>query len=118
VQDYSEIDGIPAPQMHEIAPLLPMEIDNDGSKTYTTNHVKEYVKNSTRIALPLIKSYPLYFRGVYEQESSYICYFIDNFRNKMYHYSEMMFEVQINNHHYAQAYAELYIKLREEGIIS
>jgi hypothetical protein len=78
VQDYSEIDGIPAPQMQEIAPLLPPKI------WFITNEIEFFHYNN------------------------YIGYDTYN----------QIFEVLINDHHYAQAYAELYIKLREEGITS
>jgi hypothetical protein len=78
---------VPAPQMHDIAPLLPKIVINNELTTYY-------------IDLVTLDSGNQYLR--YNTEKG-ICY------------KEL--KVEIKNHHYAQAYAELYIKLKNEGLL-
>lgn len=77
-----EIDIIPAPQMHEIAPMLPEKIKNEkeGVLRFGMSHIA----------------------------ISYIVFY-DNFPKET---------IRIKNNHYAEACAELYLKLKNEGILS
>ena len=76
--DIQEIEGIPAPQMHEIAPLLPP------------------FSNS---------SYQTVFQKTLKNELVYC----ENVEERLF--------VSVENHHYAQAYAELFIKLKEKNLL-
>ncbi len=87
-----------APQMQEIAPLLPVKLrlntgyDYDGNDTYSNFEFK-------------IRNYPNW-HIFYDGETSYADYYVKDFK------------FGTENHHYAQAYAQLYIALREAGIIT
>jgi hypothetical protein len=95
VQDFCEIDGIPAPQMHEIAINIPYDIDVSDNK-------KKFFRENYILTLRLVP----YIDAISYEAISISC--------KFFHFMD----VEVKNHHYAQAYAELYIKLREKGLIS
>ncbi len=77
-----------APQMHEIAPLLPLSFKrNYSSYLYFINNV------------------------TIGYSSSKFGEWVDDYPNNT------LMKTFIENHHYAQAYAELYLKLKEKGLI-
>lgn len=82
---------IPAPQMHEIAPLLPFKFE--------TNPIGNQEKGR-----------------FYHWFSSYSSIGYSNFPLGTY-LEEIQLEQSIENNHYAQAYAELYISLREKRLL-
>lgn len=77
-----DVECVPAPQMHEIAKMLPETIKQDGKKHDLTALMHEGLCYQSRV--------------ISESE---------------------LFLTYIQNHHFAQAHAELYLKLREAGLL-
>ncbi len=88
LKSENKVDFIPAPQMHEIAPLLPLSFKrNYSSYLYFINHV------------------------TIGYSSSKFGEWVDDYPNNT------LMKTFIENHHYAQAYAELYLKLKKKGLV-
>lgn len=92
----SNVTVIPAPQMHEIAVLLPEKIiieeyaDLDKTKT---------IKHECYLSLLAYESvgYWLEYQSLDAQQSWY--------------------PYQVKNNHYAEAYAQMYLNLKQEGLL-
>jgi hypothetical protein len=99
ISNTTFVYGTPAPQMHEIAKHLPVFIMNDTGKKYIAGE---------KIGQPII------YRN-------FLCYgFNGNQIAELYYstqYDEEEYSVEIGNHHYAEAYAQMFIKLREAGLL-
>jgi hypothetical protein len=85
-------DYINAPQMHEIAKELPVRLEEDFKWGVRKS---DLFSNATQIAFSLM----------------YIA------QNGLDSKKTMKFLIVNENHHYAEAYALLYIKLREAGLL-
>lgn len=95
-----------APQMHEIACEMPFHILRDINKRKTgyREHLKPYFLLSKTISPKNIQGEAVCVLG----------YFYPEYRNE---YEDMSVYVYFNSYHYAEAYAKLYIKLREAGLL-
>lgn len=82
---------IPAPQMHQIAPI----IENLAIETYSVKMVN--------------LKFDFTEQGL-DKIQHLLCFENDNI-------SENAIYININNNHYAQSYAELYLLLREKGLL-
>lgn len=97
-------DTIPAPQMHEIARELPA-----------------YIPQKVKTALIVDKDDSIKEKSIFDS-----FYLTLHTLNNTHKFGQLCYEspttwshknisVHYDNHHYAQAYAELYLKLREAG---
>jgi hypothetical protein len=119
----NKVDFIPAPQVHEIAPLLP-EILYYLNRKFITKIAFDLIVSETRKTeieqfgeyAGILRSYPhdkkipclLKISRILNDEPNSISL----------NYSFEPLSIQIKNHHYAESYAELYLQLKEKGLIS
>jgi hypothetical protein len=98
-QDANKNDFVPAPQMHEITPLLPIEI-------YRNSKIKKLGIDSN-----IYQIFEIYGGGR-------ICY-NGNKENDDRATTDIITvaEVVIINYHFAEAYAELYLQLKGKELI-
>lgn len=99
---------IPAPQMHEIAPLLPMFIVCITGEHYIWNKVKHEAEVKDKIETFYLTLHSIEPNSEYQLIYENPTYPFDLGSNYCQH---------VFNNHFTEAYAQMYLKLKKEGLI-